>query len=68
MLRPNEMLTKEQIIDSVLDGVFVSEEVPTTADWGLRTALLNNVLERAYSEVVGKGMASPTGLEPVFLP
>jgi DNA-binding winged helix-turn-helix (wHTH) protein len=49
---PNEVLTKEQIIDSVWDGAFVSDEVLTTAIWGLRKALGDDAKEPHYIQTI----------------
>jgi DNA-binding winged helix-turn-helix (wHTH) protein len=52
---PNEVLT-EQIIGSVWDGALVSDEVLTTAIWGLRKALGDDAERRAISRPCpGKG-------------
>ena len=45
---PNEVLTKEHIISSVWEGAFVSDEVLTTAIWGLRKALGDDAKEPRY--------------------
>jgi transcriptional activator of cad operon len=45
---PNEALTKDQIISSVWEGAFVSDEVLTTAIWGLRKALGDDAKEPKY--------------------
>ena len=45
---PNEVLAKEQIISSVWDGAFVSDEVLTTAIWGLRKALGDDAKEPKF--------------------
>jgi WD40 repeat protein/DNA-binding winged helix-turn-helix (wHTH) protein len=49
---PNEVLTKEQIIGSVWDGAFVSDEVLTTAIWGLRKALGDDAKEPRYIQTM----------------
>ena len=49
---PNEVLTKEQIIGSVWDGAFVSDEVLTTAIWGLRKALGDDAKEPTYIQTI----------------
>ncbi len=49
---PNEILTKEQIIGSVWDGAFVSDEVLTTAIWGLRKALGDDAKEPQYIQTI----------------
>jgi WD40 repeat protein len=49
---PNEILTKEQIIGSVWDGTFVSDEVLTTAIWGLRKALGDDAREPRYIQTI----------------
>ena len=49
---PNEVVTKEQIIGSVWDGAFVSDEVLTTAIWSLRKALGDDAKEPRYIQTV----------------
>lgn len=49
---PREILTKEQIIDSVWNGAFVSDEVLTTAVWGLRKAFGDDAKEPRYIKTV----------------
>jgi WD40 repeat protein/DNA-binding winged helix-turn-helix (wHTH) protein len=49
---PNEVLMKEQIISSVWDGAFVSDEVLTTAIWGLRKALGDDAKEPRYIQTI----------------
>jgi DNA-binding winged helix-turn-helix (wHTH) protein len=49
---PNEVLTKERIIDSVWSGAFVSDEVLTTAVWGLRKALGDDAKEPRYIQTI----------------
>jgi DNA-binding winged helix-turn-helix (wHTH) protein len=49
---PNEVVTKEQIIGSVWDGAFVSDEVLTTAIWGLRKALGDDAKEPRYIQTI----------------
>jgi DNA-binding winged helix-turn-helix (wHTH) protein len=48
----NEVLTKEQIISSVWDGAFVSDEVLTTAIWGLRKAFGDDAKEPRYIQTI----------------
>ena len=49
---PNEVLTKEQIFGAVWDGAFVSDEVLTTAIWGLRKALGDDAKEPRYIQTI----------------
>ncbi len=49
---PNEILTKEQFFSSVWDRAFVSDEVLTTAIWGLRKALGDDAKERRYIQTI----------------
>ncbi len=49
---PDEVLTKEEIIGSVWDGAFVSDEVLTTAIWGLRKALGDDAKEPRYIQTI----------------
>jgi WD40 repeat protein/DNA-binding winged helix-turn-helix (wHTH) protein len=49
---PDEVVTKEQIIASVWDGAFVSDEVLTTAIWGLRKALGDDAKEPLYIQTI----------------
>ncbi len=48
----NKVVTKEQIIDSVWEGAFVSDEVLTTAIWGLRKALGDDAKEPQYIQTI----------------
>jgi DNA-binding winged helix-turn-helix (wHTH) protein len=48
----NEVVTKEQIIGSVWDGAFVSDEVLTTAIWSLLRALGDDAKEPRYIQTV----------------
>jgi WD40 repeat protein/DNA-binding winged helix-turn-helix (wHTH) protein len=49
---PNDIVTKEQIISAVWDGAFVSDEVLTTAIWGLRKALGDDAKEPRYIKTI----------------
>jgi Tol biopolymer transport system component/DNA-binding winged helix-turn-helix (wHTH) protein len=49
---PNEIVTKEDLIATVWDGAFVSDEVLTTAVWGLRKALGDDAKEPRYIQTV----------------
>jgi DNA-binding winged helix-turn-helix (wHTH) protein len=51
-LYPNGVVTKEQILSSVWDGAFVSDEVLTTAIWGLRKALGDDAKEPRYIKTI----------------
>ncbi|MGH9323250.1 MAG: winged helix-turn-helix domain-containing protein [Vicinamibacteria bacterium] len=49
---PDEVLSKERIIDFVWNGAFVSEEVLTTAIWSLRKALGDDAKEPRYIQTI----------------
>ncbi len=49
---PSEILTKEQIFGAVWDGAFVSDEVLTTAIWGLRKVLGDDAKEPRYIQTI----------------
>jgi len=49
---PQEVVTKEDLTTTVWDGAFVSDEVLTTAVWGLRKALGDDAKEPRYIQTV----------------
>jgi DNA-binding winged helix-turn-helix (wHTH) protein len=49
---PNDVVTKEDLIATVWDGAFVSDEVLTTAIWGLRKALGDDAKEPRFIQTV----------------
>jgi DNA-binding winged helix-turn-helix (wHTH) protein/energy-coupling factor transporter ATP-binding protein EcfA2 len=49
---PNDVVTKEQLIASVWDDAFVTDEVLTTAIWGLRKALGDDAKEPRYIQTI----------------
>jgi DNA-binding winged helix-turn-helix (wHTH) protein len=49
---PNSVVTKEDLIAAVWDGAFVSDEVLTTAIWGLRKALGDDAKEPRYIQTI----------------
>jgi WD40 repeat protein/DNA-binding winged helix-turn-helix (wHTH) protein len=49
---PNDVVTKEAVFAAVWDGAFVSDEVLTTAIWGLRKALGDDAKEPRYIQTV----------------
>jgi DNA-binding winged helix-turn-helix (wHTH) protein len=49
---PKDVVTKEELIAAVWDGAFVSDEVLTTAIWGLRKALGDDAKEPRYIQTI----------------